>query len=164
MPPGTVEVRSYRDKYLFWLRLHTFTVEVGMPSARKPKATHDEWGSITPTPQGGWRVRYEDPDGGRREGGRFATKAEDAQLRTSIEGGPLRAGGSSSVPATATCRPPGLGRPRRTWADTRRTQLPISRDVAQAAKAIALGHELTRAAAANTASVDGQSCARRSST
>jgi hypothetical protein len=48
-------------------------------------------GSITRVPDGGWRLRYQGPDGKRREGGRFATRTEAeqarARLRTSIRGG-----------------------------------------------------------------------------
>lgn len=76
-----------------------------MPRTRKPKTTHDEWGSITPTPQGDWRLRYQGPDGVRRESGRFplCAEAEDAraQLRTSIVGGKWRATGTADSPMLA---------------------------------------------------------------
>lgn len=59
-------------------------------------------GSITRLPDGGWRLRYLGPDGRRREGGRFATRAEaeqaQARLRTSILGGTWRPRGAAESP------------------------------------------------------------------
>ncbi len=62
---------------------------------RGRKGTRDDWGSVTRTPDGAWRLRYQGPDGKRRSGGRFATRREAeearARLRVSVMGGTWRA-------------------------------------------------------------------------
>ncbi len=76
-----------------------------MPRGRKPKTTRDEWGSISLTARGVWRLRYPGPDGLCRDGGRYHTRAEAeearAQLRTSIVGGTWRPTNSGDSPTLA---------------------------------------------------------------
>ncbi len=76
-----------------------------MPRPRRRKVNRDEWGSITRTEDGAWRLRYRGPDGKRRDGGRYVTRAEAddarARIRASILGGTWRPSGSSESPLLA---------------------------------------------------------------
>lgn len=76
-----------------------------MAGARRRTTTRDEWGSITRTEDDAWRLRYRGPDGRRRDGGRFATRAEadDARvrIRASILGGVWRPAGTKESPLLA---------------------------------------------------------------
>lgn len=76
-----------------------------MPQPRKPKPTRDTWGSITAMPGGGWRLRYPGPDGRRRSGGVFRTKAAAeearAKLHTAVAGGVWRPSAPGDSPTLA---------------------------------------------------------------
>ncbi len=63
-----------------------------MARPRRRKVTRDEWGSITRTEDGTWRLRYRGPDGKRRDGGCHPTRAaaDDAP-------GPWRSTGGCST-------------------------------------------------------------------
>lgn len=52
-----------------------------MTRPRRPKPTRDGWGSVTRLDDGRWRLRYQGPDGRRRSGGIFRTKAEAEEAR-----------------------------------------------------------------------------------
>ena len=75
------------------------------PQPRKPKPTRDTWGSITAMPGGGWRLRYPGPDGRRRSGGVFRTKAAAeqarAKLHTAVAGGVWRPSAPGDSPTLA---------------------------------------------------------------
>ncbi len=76
-----------------------------MARPRRRKVNRDEWGSITRTEDGTWRLRYRGPDGRRRDGGRYPTRAEadDARvrIRASILGGTWRAPTPADSPLLA---------------------------------------------------------------
>jgi len=74
-----------------------------MPQPRKP--TRDTWGSTIAMPGGGWRLRYPGPDGRRRSGGVFRTKAAAeearAKLHTAVAGGVWRPSAPGDSPTLA---------------------------------------------------------------
>lgn len=76
-----------------------------MAQPRKQKPTRDTWGSITAMPGGGWRLRYLGPDGRRRSGGVFRTKAAAeearARLHTAVAGGVWRPSAPGDSPTLA---------------------------------------------------------------
>ncbi len=77
-----------------------------MPRPRKPKTSRDTWGSITATQDGRWRLRYPGPDGRRRSGGVFRSKASAeearARLHTAVAGGSWHPSAPGDSPKLAT--------------------------------------------------------------
>lgn len=76
-----------------------------MARASRRKPTRDTWGSVTRLGDGRWRVRYPGPDGRRRSGGVFRTKAEAdearARLHASLASGTWRPTATGTSPALA---------------------------------------------------------------
>lgn len=76
-----------------------------MTRSRRAKATRDGWGSVTRLDDGRWRLRYQGPDGRRRSGGIYRTKAEAeearARMHTSLASGSWRPAAPGTSPTLA---------------------------------------------------------------